>query len=60
MLILFLSFAKSVYLGFEVFQVLLFALPESTLGSSVLSLAFLFVHISPMTWEQHTMDYLQW
>lgn len=41
MLVLFLSFAKSLYLGLEVFQVLFFTFSESTLGSSVLSLAFL-------------------
>jgi hypothetical protein len=59
-LVLFLSFAEGIYLGFEVFQVPLFALPESALGSSVLSLAFLFVLISVKALEQRTIMDLQW
>ena len=59
MLILFLGFAKDFYLGLKVFQVLLFAFSESTLSSSVLSLAFLFAHISPVTLEQRARVDLQ-
>ena len=59
MLVLFLSFAEGLYLGFEVFQMLLLAFPEGTLGSSVLSLAFLFAQVSSMTLEQRSTNYLQ-
>jgi len=59
MLVLFLSFAESLYLGLKVFQMLLLAFPESTLGSSVLSLAFLFAQVSLTTLEQRTSINLQ-